>query len=208
MSGLGFLRITSLEKILLKLWGLRNPLNIRDLCRIHKIDNAMDESAAIRKCQEGEPNAFRYVVERYQKQAVSHAMAILINRDDALDASQEAFLDAFRNIRTFDNARPFYPWFYVLLRNRCYKMAARRRELENVDDADIIAAQPGISEEERLTLEKALHSLSDEQREIVTLKYFDGLSYDEIAGRLEIPKGTVMSRLFHARRNLQLKLAT
>lgn len=166
----------------------------------------MDDRAAIEKCQNGEPDAFRYFVERYQRQAVGHAAAILGNREDALDASQEAFIDAFRNIGTFDNARPFYPWFYVLLRNRCFKMVARRREMESLEDTVILSPQASVNAEERLTLEKALLSLTDELREIVTLKYFDGLSYDELAERLDIPKGTVMSRLFHARRNLQLKL--
>lgn len=166
----------------------------------------MDDRAAIEKCQNGDPDAFRYFVERYQRQAVGHAAAILGNRDDALDATQEAFVDAFRNVTSFDNTRPFYPWFYVLLRNRCFKMVARRRDMESFEHAVALSPQASVSAEESLTLEKALRSLTDELREIVTLKYFDGLSYDELAERLHIPKGTVMSRLFHARRNLQLKL--
>jgi RNA polymerase sigma-70 factor (ECF subfamily) len=64
-----------------------------------------------------------------------------------------------------------------------------------------------MSDETRLGLEMALHSLTHEEREIVCLKYFDGLSYDELATHLQIPRGTVMSRLFNARRRLQGKLA-
>lgn len=165
----------------------------------------MDDQAAIERCKTGENEAFRYVVERYQRQAVSHATAILGNREDALDAAQEAFIDAFRALGNFDNSLPFYPWYYVLLRNRCYKMAARRRETESVDETLIVASN-STAREEALALEEALLSLNSEDREIVTLKYFDGLSYDELAERLEIPKGTVMSRLFHARRKLQAKL--
>ena len=165
----------------------------------------MDDKLAIDKCRNGEHEAFRYLVERYQRQAVSHATAILGNREDALDAAQEAFIDAFRAMKSFDEARPFYPWFYVLLRNRCYKMAARRRETESVDET-VIVAWNSSAREETLALEEALLSLDRQDREIVTLKYFDGLSYDELAERLEIPKGTVMSRLFHARRKLQAKL--
>ena len=165
----------------------------------------MDDKLAIDKCRNGEHEAFRYLVERYQRQAVSHATAILGNREDALDAAQEAFIDAFRGMNSFDEARSFYPWFYVLLRNRCYKMAARRRETESVDET-VIVAWNSSAREEILALEEALLSLDRQDREIVTLKYFDGLSYDELAERLEIPKGTVMSRLFHARRKLQVKL--
>lgn len=165
----------------------------------------MDDQAAIERCKKGENEAFRYIVERYQRQAVSHATAILGNREDALDAVQEAFIDAFRALGNFDKSLPFYPWYYVLLRNRCYKTAARRRETQTVDETLIVASN-ATSREEAFALEEALLSLDSEDREIVTLKYFDGLSYDELAERLQIPKGTVMSRLFHARRKLQAKL--
>ncbi len=75
----------------------------------------MDDSAAIERCQNGDREAFRYLVECYQGQAVGHAVAILGNREDALDAVQEAFIDAFKALARFDRTRRFYPWFYVLL---------------------------------------------------------------------------------------------
>ncbi len=167
----------------------------------------MDDAAAIERCVNGEKDAYRHLVERYQKQAVAHAVAILGNREDALDAAQEAFIDAFRSLNQFDPVRRFYPWFYVLLRNRCYKITARRRDTENVEDTEIIAPRKGLPVEERFTLEKALLALAKEDREIITLKYLDGLSYEELAGRLQIPRGTVMSRLFYARKQLQAKLS-
>ena len=166
----------------------------------------MEDAAAIKRCLNGEKEAFRFLVERYQRQAVGHGLAILGNREDALDATQEAFVDAFQSLAKFDAARRFYPWFYVLLRNRCFKLIARRREAENIEDAEIIAPPGGVSSEEKIALERALGELSNEEREIVTLKYLDGFSYDEIAELLEIPRGTVMSRLFHARKSLQAKL--
>ena len=109
-------------------------------------------------------------------------------------------------MKNFDESRAFYPWLYVLVRNRCYKIAGRRRETENVEDVVLVAPRSGPPTEETIALERALRSLDREDREIVTLKYLDGLSYDELAERLQIPKGTVMSRLFHARRRLQTKL--
>jgi RNA polymerase sigma-70 factor (ECF subfamily) len=166
----------------------------------------MDDVTAIEKCQNGEKEAFRFLVESYQNQAVAHAVSILGNREDALDAMQEAFIDAYRGLKNFDKTRRFYPWFYVLLRNRCFKMTARRKETENIEETVILASQPEISREERFTLETALLALAKEDREIITLKYLDGLSYQEIADFLKIPRGTVMSRLFHARRHLQAKL--
>ena len=166
----------------------------------------MDDSLAINECQNGETSAFRMLVERYQNQAVGHAVAILSNREDALDAVQEAFIDAFKAIDSFDSGRAFYPWFYVLLRNRCYKMRTRNRETESIEDTEILAPQSGVTREERVALERALVSLPREDRELITLKYLDGLSYQELAERLQIPKGTVMSRLFHVRKQLQRKL--
>ena len=166
----------------------------------------MDDGIAIEKCRNGEQEAFRHLVERYQKQAVGHATAILGNREDALDAAQEAFIDAFRALKNFDNSRPFYPWFYVLLRNRCFKLVARKRELESIDETVIVASNSAAQSEDILVLENALRALDMEDREIITMKYLDGLSYNELAERLQIPKGTVMSRLFHARRKLQANL--
>ena len=162
----------------------------------------MDDVEAIKKCQLGDREAFRHLVERYQKRAVAHAMVVLLNRDDAEDAVQEAFIDAYRAIGRFDTSRTFYQWFYVLLRNRCYKMTAKQRPTENIDDVQLLAPQTGTVDDTRLALEKALRSLTKEEREIVSLKYFNGLSYDELAEHLQIPRGTVMSRLFYARQRL------
>ena len=169
----------------------------------------MEDSVAIRTCKTGDKDAFRYLVERYQAQAVGHAIAILADRQDALDAVQEAFIDAYQALPRFDPARRFYPWFYVILRNRCYKLAANRkkREASSLERTEILAPTAAISAEDALLLERSLHELSDEERELITLKHLDGLSYHELAERLEIPEGTVMSRLYHARKRLRQKLA-
>lgn len=167
----------------------------------------MDDAEAIKTCKQGDREAFRHLVERYQKRAVTQAMAILLNRDDAEDAVQEAFIDAFKAIGMFDTSRTFYSWFYVLLRNRCYKLTSKRRRAESLDEAVLLTSQQGMTDDTRFAIEKALRSLTVDEREIVSLKYFSGLSYDELATHLQIPRGTVMSRLFYARRRLQGELA-
>jgi RNA polymerase sigma-70 factor, ECF subfamily len=167
----------------------------------------MDDTMAIEKCREGDKEAFRFLVERYQAQAFAHSLAILGSREDALDVVQEAFIDAFQGLGHFDTGRRFYPWFYVLLRNRCFKLTARKRETQSLEETDILAPQEGLSREEQIALESALLALSKEDRELITLKYLDGLSYNEIAEHLEIPRGTVMSRLFYARKHLQTNLS-
>jgi RNA polymerase sigma-70 factor (ECF subfamily) len=167
-----------------------------------------DDAAAIRTCRGGDRQAFRHLVEKYQTQAIGHAIAILGNREDARDAVQEAFIDAFRALNRFDLSRSFYPWFYVLLRNRCYKSSAARARLktDSIEDAEILVQSEGMRYDELLLLDRALLQLDPEDREIITLKHLDGLSYEELAELLGIPAGTVMSRLFHARSRLRDRL--
>lgn len=169
----------------------------------------MDDPAAIRRCRAGDKDAFRYIVERYQAEAIGHAIAILADREDALDAVQEAFIDAYQALDRFESGRRFYPWFYVILRNCCYKLATtrRKREASSLDGTEILAPTGGISAEDAILLERTLLELSSDERELITLKHFDGLSYQEMAERLDIPEGTVMSRLYHARKRLRQRLA-
>ena len=164
----------------------------------------MDDAAAVQRCLEGEPDEFRTLVERYQGRALGHALAILRNRDDALDAVQEGFLNAHRALHTFDRERAFYSWFYAILRNCCYRLLARRRTdaLDRPARLDLLES-PDVPVDERLAIERALAALSPSDREIVMLRHFDGLSYAELAARLEVPVGTVMSRLFNARKRLR-----
>lgn len=168
----------------------------------------MDDETAIQTCRNGDRQAFRHLVEKYQAQAIGHAFSILGNREDALDAVQDAFIDAFQALKRFDLSRSFYPWFYVLLRNRCYKSAAARtrRKTESIDEAEILQTTEAMPYEELLLLDRALLQLDPEDREIITLKHLDGLSYEELSERLGIPAGTVMSRLFHARNRLRDRL--
>jgi RNA polymerase sigma-70 factor, ECF subfamily len=167
----------------------------------------MDDLDTIRRCRTGDREAFRHLVERYQSEALGHALTIVGDREDARDAVQEAFLDAYRALGGFETTRRFYPWFYVMLRNRCLKcLAARRRQ-----PAVALPAEPQLlappNEDgragETALLDRALRRMAPEDREILTLKHLDGLSYRELAGRLGIPEGTVMSRLYRARERLR-----
>jgi RNA polymerase sigma-70 factor (ECF subfamily) len=169
----------------------------------------MDDLIAIEKCKAGEIDVFGYIVRKYQSEAIGHAVDILGSREDALDAVQNAFLDAYRKLEKFDISRRFYPWFYTILRSHCFKaLASRRKHMAiRLDEIEILA-QPrkdtfGI---EVSVLERALREVSAEDRELLTLKHLDGLKYDEIARRLAIPVGTVMSRLYHARKRLHEKV--
>jgi len=163
----------------------------------------MEDGEAIRRCLEGDTDAFRVLVDRYEREALAHARILRGNLESGRDAVQEAFLDAFRSLERFDLGRPFYPWFYVLLRNRCLKGRLPRREM-SVETLPLLESRSGASGDRGL--EEALRRLDPQDREILSLKYFDGLSYRNIAERLSVPIGTVMSRLFTARRALRKEL--
>jgi RNA polymerase sigma-70 factor (ECF subfamily) len=168
----------------------------------------MDDETAIERCRTGDAEAFRHLVERYQAEAMGHAVAILANREDAADAVQEAFVKAFRALDRFDTGRRFYPWFYTILRHDCLKRVVLRQRMSpaECEEADILAPAADSGKERTALLQSALLALSAEERELITLKHLDGLSYAQLAERLEIPPGTVMSRLYHARCRLRERL--
>ena len=166
----------------------------------------MDDAAATRACRTGNLDAFRHFVDRYQNRALAHARLLTRNEADAADATQEAFIDAFRGLDGFDPARQFYPWFYVLLRNRCFKQRSRRATRAESGLLPVSRVEPGVSEEQ-LDLWRAIDRLTPDEAELVVLKHLEGWTYDQLAAALDIPRGTVMSRLFAARQRLQRSLS-
>jgi RNA polymerase sigma-70 factor, ECF subfamily len=161
----------------------------------------MDDAAATRACRSGNVNAFRHFVDRYQGRALAHARLLTRNEADAADATQDAFVDAFRNLHGFDSAREFYPWFYVLLRNRCYKQQSRRGTRAESAVLPETTVPPKVSEQ-HLDLWRGIERLSSDDAELVVLKHIEGWTYEELSKALNVPRGTVMSRLFVARQRL------
>jgi RNA polymerase sigma-70 factor, ECF subfamily len=166
----------------------------------------MNDPAAVRACLDGDRDAFRHLVDRYQARALAHARLLTGNEADAADATQEAFVDAFRNLRIYDATREFYAWFYTLLRNRCLKQRSRRgtrSESAPLPERAVAPQRP----DESLDVWTALQRLPAADAELVVLKHLEGWTYDELSAALEIPRGTVMSRLFTARLRLQALLS-
>jgi RNA polymerase sigma-70 factor (ECF subfamily) len=154
----------------------------------------MDDQTAIEKCRAGDKEAFRHLVEHYQAEAIGHAIAILGNREDAMDAVQEAFIDCFQALDRIDLTRRF-------------KLGSGRKKREmSSSETEILAPASSIQPEDTMILERAMLELPAEDRELITLRHLDGLSYQELAERLEVPQGTIMSRLHHARKRLRDKL--
>ncbi|MBN2449184.1 MAG: RNA polymerase sigma factor [Lentisphaeria bacterium] len=170
----------------------------------------MNEKYAIALCvRHRDPAGFEFLVRQYRREAFCHAVALLGNVQDAEDACQECFARAYRALPGLPGLERFYPWFYRILRNHCLNALERRgtqeRNRSEVErrcaPAAIPRPQADLDRDERQgQIWAALDRIEAEQREILVLKYLDGLTYRDIALRLGIPRGTVMSRLYHARR--------
>lgn len=165
----------------------------------------MEEPAAIELClRHADPRGFEYLVEKYRGMAYVHAISLLGNQEDAADLCQEAFTRAFVAIRKLARLDHFYPWYYQILRNCCLnfisrKQTAARYRLEPAPVVETPSLLLEQSEDQRVVWQ-ALQALKPEFREILTLKYVHERSYEQISETLGIPRGTVMSRLYHARK--------
>jgi len=180
------------------------------------------DQEAVAQAAKGDHEAFRVLVERYQNRAYGLALRVMRDEESARDVVQEAFLKAYRSLDRFEGRSSFYTWLYRIVMNLC--LDAKRRQpagrLVEWDeqravqtaavDPDRQRASSPSGELERSQLRDALRhaieQLPDDARETLVMREIDGLSYAEIAQALEIPKGTVMSRLHHARKRLRTLL--
>jgi len=175
------------------------------------------ERELIRKCKAGDARFYEPLVRAYEPSALRLATGMLGNLDDARDALQDAFVKAYEALHRFDLRRPFGPWFFQILRNHCRDMLRSRQarfKVETLDeDVEMHPADAAKGPERtreraaaRDLLWSALERVGVEHREILVLKELQGFRYNEIAAILDIPEGTVASRLFHARRALRAAL--
>lgn len=161
---------------------------------------------------EQEMAEFESLVKSNMKRAYFSALGIIGSHDAAMELSQEAFIRAYRHFKSFDRSKVFFTWYYKILRNLCLnfirdmKKKGRLNSLEKIpleicDDAVKTSEENDLKEK----LEIALNQIEIEDREILILKEFENYSYKEISEALEIPIGTVMSRLYYARKRLAEK---
>jgi len=169
-----------------------------------------EDAEIVAACLHGEVDAFSALVERYERVVYNLALRMLGNAEDARDASQTAFLRAYESLGRFDPERRFFSWIYRITMNECLNQIERRRRLEPVVADLPTRDDPGDRVEARETgeqIDRALRALSREQREVVVLRHFLEMSYDEIADALLIEPRTVKSRLYEARQRLGVLLA-
>lgn len=163
-------------------------------------------------CRSGDKEMYRLIVDKYKSRAYYAALMYTHNRDDALDLSQEAFYRAYKALNTFDTSKNFYTWFYKILKNICINFINRRKVRNQISTSDenrpdLVSADKNPEQifeqnEQTQILWQAINQLTEKDREIIILKEFQEMPYQEIAETLNIPIGSVMSRLYYARKRL------
>jgi RNA polymerase sigma-70 factor (ECF subfamily) len=191
---------------------------VRDVGHALRAGCEQSDADLASKAKRGNIDAFGELVERYKERAYMIALGFVGSPDDAMDLSQEAFVKAFKAMRTFRDGADFYPWFYAVLRNTCFNFLRRRktRRESSLDAAqeygfDVADGAPDPSttlegKEMRALVRAEIDKLAPVHKEILLLRHFELLSYKEMAGVLGCPIGTVMSRLYAARQALKVRL--
>ena len=182
--------------------------------RSAKIDTIHDRTLIL-SSQKGDKQAFGLIVKRYMQRAYFVALGFVGVHEDALDLSQEAFVRSYKAIKRFDPEKKFFTWFYQILRNLCFNFLRDQKKnvytfseissRELLDLRDEEGNHPDEILEKRELAEsiwRVIQALPGNEKEIILLREFQEMSYQEIADLLEIPIGTVMSRLYSARKKL------
>ncbi len=172
----------------------------------------MTESEAVARCQQGDRDAFRHLVERYKDVLFGTAVLMTGNHATAEDQVQEAFLSAWKGIRSFRLGRPVKPWVLRILINTVLS-SRRKQSLPTAYLSDRATEEPDATEagpeetldalERKIFVRRAIAKLSVEHRQVVALRFFAQLTVPEVASTLGIRQGTVKSRLSRALGNLR-----
>ncbi len=186
-------------------------------------EGLLTENDFIKKCKKGNREAFNRLFEIYQSQVVNIAYSMLSDREDAYDAAQEVFVRVYKNIGSFKEESSFNTWLYRIITNVCSDILRKRQKTSKVisisnmmgedNDIDIPDDSPTPEENIELTerqraVKDAISQLREEYRVVITMCDIEGMSYDDIAEMLGIPKGTVKSRINRARSSLKKILIT
>ena len=177
---------------------------IPNIRRVKVSHQPLSENEILALVKKGGAQAYQQIVKKYMKTAYYIALGFVHNHQDALDLSQESFIKAFRKIKSFDAGRPFFPWFYRILKNLCIDHFKRiRRRMEIPLEESYFLIQDREDKEMKEAMWQGIEKLPFEQKEIIILRYFREYSYEEIAEITGKPVGTVMSSLYYAKKKLK-----
>jgi RNA polymerase sigma-70 factor, ECF subfamily len=175
-----------------------------------------DDRRLIAECVAGRTPAFGLLVRRYQDRLFNAVLRVVDNAEDAADVVQDAFLNAYQSLNSFKGDSEFFTWLYRIAFNAAITLRRKRKVVLSFDKGDDGAAaepadpneftRPGVAlerAEEDAQLMAAMNRLSPEHRVVLVLKDLEGQKYEDIAQVLDLPIGTVRSRLHRARLELR-----
>ncbi len=169
----------------------------------------IEDRDLIAKARRGDVEAYNLLVSRWEKRVFNYLLRLVSNREDALDVSQDVFLKAYQNLPKLDAPEKFAGWLFRIAHNEAFSLLRRRRPeaelLPDMGQAD--SSGRLLPLELSLAVESALKRLSEDQREAVLLKIYQGFKFEEMAEILECPVSTVKSRLYTALELLKATLA-
>jgi RNA polymerase sigma-70 factor (ECF subfamily) len=177
------------------------------------------EAEWLQQCQNGDKHAYGLLVTKYMKQAYYAALGYVGSHEEALDLSQEAFVRAYRSIGKFETGRRFYTWYYQILKNLCLNAIRDRKNRAtpfaamidegaelNHPSTDMTPHEHVEQSDTRRKVWDALWRLDGDDRSLIVARDMLDTSYKMLAELLDVPIGTVMSRLYTARRRLRQEL--
>lgn len=173
------------------------------------VDHDADDLALVARCRAGDMGGFEALVQRYQRVLFTVSLRMLGDYDAANDAAQNAFIKAYQKLETFDGTRRFFSWLYRILVNECLNTRRDNQRHERITRDVAAAGNPAAdleSAERRRAVQAAILALPMDYREVIVLRHFTELSYDEIGETLRVPSKTVKSRLHTARSRLAAML--
>lgn len=203
------------------------PSNRPDSEAVH--GDGAEVRALVAKVQAGDEAAFRELFDRYHRRAYAVAVGVVKNQSDAFDIVQDAFIKVHRHIGNFQGSSSFYTWLYRIVMNLAIDHLRRNKKARSLDFDDqvgrdalevegdgsmlprILDSNPSrtVQRKELSTaIQKALDELPEYHRAVILLREVEGMSYEDMSRVLKVPKGTIMSRLFHARKKMQESLAS
>ena len=176
-----------------------------------------EEKDLVARCRQGEDDAWRELVDRFGQRVYAIAYHFTLRREDAEELSQEIFLKLFENLHRYDGGFPLVAWILSVSRNLCidrYRRRKRENSFRFVSDDAVTGllkseddpAGLAIKKERTRLLFSALSEIPEDLAEILILRDLNGLAYEEIGKALELPDGTVKSRLFRARAEVAKKV--
>lgn len=171
----------------------------------------VEDRDLILRAQRGDVDAYNLLVSRWEKRVFNYLLRLVRNREDALDLCQDVLLKAYQNLRKLEDPARFGAWMFRIAHNEAYSMLRRKKPEDDLETAQFDApSMPGghmLPVETALAVDAALRRLTEEQREAVVLKVYQGFKFEEMSEILGCPLSTVKSRLYTALELLKDALA-